>query len=1744
MSWLESNCPPYEVDDFIKSMKLQYRNQEIIVDMNWKPKVLFSNLTIIKKQDKTQVEEISKYMQTGKVDEVLKLSGIKRAYLTDVLQPKQPMVVVVDGPPGIGKTTLCRKLLNMWSSETHACEYNLVLYCPLRDSKFAKAEDFPDLFLFDSYKVSKVVEYFKKRNGEGLLIIFDGWDELNTQLKQSSLAAQIIHRKQLYQCSVIVTSRSYASSSLLTASSHHFHVIGFSEEEVSKVIINTFQREPILAKALIKKKKEDEKNDRIFAATELTSEHDLEAITQLINDLEVQRLCYVPLVCCAVIKVYEEKSRKLPTTRTELFESIILDTINKYLQIRPRNDLDPHTTISRLSSLPSQLDKSLQELCQIAYTNLVNARMTFTSYELYQLSLGETFMADNLGLVTSSIEHNNNKYFFIHSSIQEFLAALWMAKYEKEGKDGGEKTEKMFGKHFRDPQFKNCLKFVAGLTGLKHVSYEQYFNNEINLECMRKPRFGLQMDHYSTFYLNCQMRNFVHMESNIFEKLFILFQLVYESCNRNLCQVLAKSIKNQSLCLNNVAFSLYDWSCLKFFLDASGVKWKHLHLGVLNHRVAVNCHGGIQCKVLEVTLLRPLHCSLPLFCLYSARECYIVLEGGHYNLCYMLESLFHQPKLSTLHITVNHAIVSGITQRTEYLEENIQNSALQEINLEFSGEVGIDIIKSLINGMSRNRTTRSFSLSATSLDDNASFDITCIENLLKNSTIQYLSLNIPDEFLPSSLDIVEVNTPLTGLEMSSKKLVTSILPHITGLCYLILHEPYTPHLIFESNPSLQTLSLSLDAAESAIELFNILKDNTTLQSLRVEMDKVFNNKKLFTSLEAMLKQNHTLRSFEMTSEGSSAVYNHIPVSFLSFLHAGITSSTSIEDLSVPIPLSKQQFENVKDLISRNVTLKKCHIDFRPDESYQHSPNEKKMEIMISLYEELADDIAMMPATCNFRLLGQEIDDLKTQNSTTCVNHGELFSEDDFKRALEEGTLTYSVSTAFIQGEAQVGKTCLKSLIMSLPYKEVSTSCIEAPCIAYRYASTGGKCWKLVTDDDMDKKIITEIQKLASEGSPSTDSDSTPIIKAIPNKESNTDPITQFDTPTSVTPDTLHTASSNEVAITEIMPNVMSQETQELNNQEHNGQDNNATGETKQTATPIATKDIFKHCLEVFNIERYGSHREWLYFIDSGGQIQFQKLLLAFMPCTTTLILVVNLSKNLSDLSSSVMKLSQTEHIKFGDKYSLKVEDVLKQVLSAVVPNARQYKSVLRDSKYIKYTDEELSVISVGTHRDKYEELIGKGKKVETPEEKQKKLRSILSSVKGTCDIIYANDDQSLPLHEIDGRKAAVDCHYTNEAIEKISTSLNDRKYKIEVPLKWHYFSVLLRKEAEKTNGVLTVLSCEAFGIPLGLKDSDVHSALKFFHILKVLFYYDDSPAKDIVFVKLDSLINIIRELVVEVCKSRSDQEEQFEEEDVRKLAIKGYLSIATLKSCQSFTKIANALGNDFSTSLLGLFEHLKIAAKLPEGEFLMPALLPVGNVSDTQFLPEKIQDTIPLLFYFNTAVPMGLYCAVIVHLLSDPVPPWTIISESEHGNFSNYFTLERNFGHHTGLSVEVVLIEKLNCIEVYCDRIGERHKVTEAIEKAIDEVMKKKLINTTPTQKFYCPCTAGRGQHTAKVENKVNIKCDIFGSNQSNKMSEDTCQEYWSWFMNEQEYDKRMNERKKFIDGKWECTKVSKGDLL
>lgn len=85
-----------------------------------------------------------------------------------------------------------------------------------------------------------------------------------------------------------------------------------------------------------------------------------------------------------------------------------------------------------------------------------------------------------------------------------------------------------------------------------------------------------------------------------------------------------------------------------------------------------------------------------------------------------------------------------------------------------------------------------------------------------------------------------------------------------------------------------------------------------------------------------------------------------------------------------------------------------------------------------------------------------------------------------------------------------------------------------------------------------------------------------------------------------------------------------------------------------------------------------SDYKWLYLIDSGGQVQFQKLLFAFMPRPSVLFLVINLTKDLSETANTVMTLKGGEKISFSGK-PLSIENMLKQVLSAVASNKNKSK---------------------------------------------------------------------------------------------------------------------------------------------------------------------------------------------------------------------------------------------------------------------------------------------------------------------------------------------------------------------------------------------------------------------------------------------------------------------------------------
>ena len=857
--------------------------------------------------------------------------------IEDVLKPNdsdQSLTVVVDGPPGIGKTTLCRKLLNLWANgELKHKQYDLVLYCPLRNINIAQASSLHDLFdIYQSPKVSKVVDWMRDKEGEGLLIIFDGWDELSTQLRQSSLPTKIICKQLLHKCSVIVTSRSYASSSLLklTSVNKHVQVMGFLEEEINTVIKGTLENNPKLAQELI-----DELEIR--------------------ND--VYTLCYIPLICSIVIHVFEVNGQ-LPTTLTKLYENFILQAIRRYVANTGHYDPEDIQSLNE-KHLPSNIATCFKEMCQFAYESLKenNPKMTFSSIEIQQHLKQRGY----LGLIRN---YDKDVYQFLHLSIQEFLAAWWIAKYN-------EKTEEIFNAHFDDDHFRMCLRFVAGLTQLKHEkNYQQYFNKELDLQCKRKPLFRFDVCYRSRFYQNPEIRldqfdpSLDHVSTDDDDKKFIAcLQLLYESQNETLCEILSKSINNHSLCLYRVRLSVFDILCLSYFLNNSNITWNHLDLGELNEQevqiltnALTNNSQHNQCKILQVYLHKmSMEQVIKLFQMsffHNIQQCYITLYGYQQDLLYkLLLSLLQLHHLKILHLYLELPDQSSSTtgQYSELTKCLEMNCTLQELVIDtgIGGYLSIDIGNDIVNGVANNKSITSFTLTSsryippysTKLSDET------IQHLLKNNhTLQ--ALDIYNE-LSSSLNIVEVNTPLTAMGLNILH-----LPHIKGLQYLKLYQCHQPHLIFHSYPNLQQLDISLDRAESVNELFTILQSNTTLKALRVKIKNRDIDSSIGNSLRDMLTLNQTIQCLEI--DPPYRYYSHISSIYLSYLTTGLSYNNSLQELSVHIPLSytdNQQLQTYFNVISQKNNLTELKVYFILDQSYSNCSDEEIEQIMTSLYYE-------------------------------------------------------------------------------------------------------------------------------------------------------------------------------------------------------------------------------------------------------------------------------------------------------------------------------------------------------------------------------------------------------------------------------------------------------------------------------------------------------------------------------------------------------------------------------------------------------------------------------------------------------------------------------------------------------------------------------------------------------------------------------------------------------------------------
>ena len=396
------------------------------------------------------------------------------------------------------------------------------------------------------------------------MLIVDGYDELSYKDRtQNSLFMDTVQENQFSKCSVLVTSRPYASDYLqqLQCVNRHVEVLGFTKEQIEHCILENI---PDTTKA-----------------TEL--------VEALKERQDIASLCYIPLNCAIVLYVYKVEQCTLPHTLTKLHWTFILNAMKRHASIAGSNPIIRR--LYTLAEIPEPFEKHLNAVSNLAYDGLVVDKMVF-SIEDIKAAFPDCSDVDIdvslLGLMTVFKGFTSTgeelSYHFLHLTIQEFLAARWAASQLSACEQ-----LKFFQDHLREERFRMVLLFLAGISQLNFPYAEDSFREELYF---KHPVSWQYSDRRAVDYF------------------LFLAHLIYESQNFSLFHNLASSIVGAELFAAGYHMSPFDCLVLAHLLALCDCSLKLLNLSYcgltsqsleIMYRVNLEHHGTIQIEEVDLS---------------------------------------------------------------------------------------------------------------------------------------------------------------------------------------------------------------------------------------------------------------------------------------------------------------------------------------------------------------------------------------------------------------------------------------------------------------------------------------------------------------------------------------------------------------------------------------------------------------------------------------------------------------------------------------------------------------------------------------------------------------------------------------------------------------------------------------------------------------------------------------------------------------------------------------------------------------------------------------------------------------------------------------------------------------------------------------------------------------------------------------------------------------------------------------
>lgn len=624
-------------------------------------------------------------------------------------------VVLLDGAPGSGKSTLSLYISQQWGKKKLFQEFKAVVLVQLRDPNIQGATGIADLLPRRDLNMSqKAAQKIMATYGQDVLFILDGWDELPAQLCKDSFVYHLFFSKasNLHKSSVIITSRPIASGDLQQHVNIQLTLVGFTSNVLHEFFSESFVDENV-RKTLLEKIEENP---------------------------DIADICHLPLYAHIIVHLFRSSNNTLPLSTYGIYSDIILSCIYCYLK-----NHHMHTaggSFNSLADLPPDICKPFNTLCMLAYENAQEDRSTFSNFK-------PSF--NTLGLVQgveSIVKHGTVvSYNFVHLTIQDFLAAYHIATQFSDDQHP-DKLIELCGKS----RFSSVLHYYTSVTKLQKSDIRSVFTR-ITSKYVEDSKPTNETKSLLLSVLHC----------------------LYEAQDPNMCNFIASQLQKK-LDLSDIALTRSDCRCIGYFLSCiDNVKFQEFKVQVMwcsiddkcceylasNHSDAkcanlAKVHINLRLNNISATGVKCLSKLLQLNCLQSLnlnanRQ---VTDQGVFHIAAELKKSTHLKELQLTRCSVT-------TRGAECLATALTtNSSLQMLDVS-NNDLYDEGIMHLADWLKRNHTIENLFIRSCGITDTGIKHIG--ESLKHNTSLKVLKIY-------NFLDEVQNNITQEGLECISESL--------------------------------------------------------------------------------------------------------------------------------------------------------------------------------------------------------------------------------------------------------------------------------------------------------------------------------------------------------------------------------------------------------------------------------------------------------------------------------------------------------------------------------------------------------------------------------------------------------------------------------------------------------------------------------------------------------------------------------------------------------------------------------------------------------------------------------------------------------------------------------------------------------------------------------------------------------------------------------------------------------------